>query len=31
MVPVSRVTGRVFAVIWPLKNIAYIPQIDVVK
>ena len=31
MVPVSRVTGRVFAVIWPLKNIAYVPQIDVVK
>ncbi|MSO43519.1 MAG: signal peptidase I [Candidatus Planktophila sp.] len=31
MVPLSRVTGRVFAVIWPLKNIAYIPQIDIVK
>lgn len=31
MVPISRVTGRVFAVIWPFKNIAYIPQIDVVK
>ncbi len=31
MVPISRVTGRVFAVIWPLKNAAYIPQIDVVK
>ena len=31
MVPLSRVTGRVFAVIWPLKNAAYIPQIDVVK
>ena len=31
MVPVSRVTGRVFAVIWPLKNISYIPPIDVVK
>jgi signal peptidase I len=31
MVPLYRVTGRVFAVIWPLKNAAYIPQIDVVK
>ncbi|MDA2962196.1 MAG: signal peptidase I [Actinomycetota bacterium] len=31
MVPLSRVTGRVFAVIWPIKNIAYIPQIDPVK
>ncbi|MDP1851255.1 MAG: signal peptidase I [Candidatus Planktophila sp.] len=31
MVPISRVTGRVFAVIWPLKSAAYIPQIDVVK
>jgi signal peptidase I len=31
MVPLSRVTGRVFAVIWPLKNAAYIPQIDVAK
>ena len=31
MVPLSRVTGRVFAIIWPLKNAAYIPQIDVVK
>lgn len=31
MVPLSRVTGRVFAVIWPLKHAAYIPQIDVVK
>ena len=31
MVPLSRVTGRVFAVIWPFKNIAYIPQIDLVK
>jgi len=31
MVPVSRITGRVFAVIWPFKNITYIPQIDVVK
>jgi len=31
MVPLYRVTGRIFAVIWPLKNAAYIPQIDVVK
>lgn len=31
MVPLSRVTGRVFAVIWPLKNFTYIPQIDIVK
>lgn len=31
MVPLYRVTGRVFAVIWPLKNAAYVPQIDVVK
>lgn len=31
MVPLSRVTGRVFAVIWPFKNLTYIPQIDVVK
>ncbi len=31
MVPLSRVTGRVFAVIWPFKNITYLPQIDVVK
>lgn len=31
MVPLSRITGRVFAVIWPIKNIAYISQIDVVK
>ena len=31
MVPLSRVTGRVFAVIWPFKNLTYLPQIDVVK
>ena len=31
MVPLTRVTGRVFAVIWPFKNATYIPQIDVVK
>jgi len=29
MVPLSLVTGRVFAVIWPYKNATYIPQIDV--
>lgn len=29
MVPVSLVTGRVFAVIWPYKNMTYIPPIDV--
>ena len=28
MVPLARVTGRVFAVIWPLKNATYIPQIN---
>lgn len=28
MVPLAHVTGRVFAVIWPLNNAAYIPQID---
>ena len=26
-VPVSRITGRVVAVIWPFKNIAYVPKI----
>lgn len=31
MVPLSRVTGRVFAVIWPLKNLAYVQQIDLLK
>lgn len=30
-VPLSKVTGRVVAVIWPLKDIAYIPKIDVLK
>lgn len=29
MVPVSLVTGRVFAVIWPYRNATYIPPIDV--
>ena len=31
MVPLARVTGRVFAVIWPLKNATYIPRIDLQK
>ncbi len=31
MVPISRVTGRVFAVIWPLKNFLYISPIDVTQ
>lgn len=31
MVPLSRVTGRVFAVIWPFKNATYIPQIDTLR
>ncbi len=30
-VPLSRVTGRVVAVIWPYKHITYIPKIDVLK
>jgi signal peptidase I len=30
-VPLSRVTGRVIAVIWPFKNITYIPKIDVLN
>jgi signal peptidase I len=30
-VPLSRVTGRVVAVIWPLKNITYVPKVDVLK
>lgn len=31
MVPLSRVTGRVFGIIWPIKHATYIPQIDVLK
>ncbi len=31
MVPLSRVTGRVFAVIWPIKHATLIPKIDVLK
>ncbi len=30
-VPLSRITGRVVAVIWPFKNITYVPKIDVLK
>ena len=30
-VPVSKVTGRVVAVIWPFKNIAYVPKVDVLN
>ena len=30
-VPLSRVTGRVVAVIWPFKNITYVSQINVLK
>ena len=30
-VPLSRVTGRVVAVIWPFKNITYVSKVDVLK
>lgn len=30
-VPLARVTGRVVAVIWPFKNITYVPKVDVLK
>ena len=30
-VPLSRVTGRVVAVIWPFKDITYVPKVDVLK
>ena len=30
-VPISKVSGRVFAVIWPFKNITYVPKVDVLK
>ena len=30
-VPLSKVAGRVVAVIWPFKHITYIPKIDVLK
>jgi len=30
-VPLSKVSGRVVGVIWPFKNITYIPRVDVTK
>lgn len=30
-VPESKVSGRVFGVIWPFNNITYIPRVDVLK
>jgi hypothetical protein len=27
-VPLHRVTGRVLAVIWPIKNISLVPNVD---
>jgi signal peptidase I len=30
-VPLSKVTGRVVGVIWPFKNISYIPRVDVLN
>jgi signal peptidase I len=30
-VPVSKVSGRVVGVIWPFKNISYIPRVDVLN
>ena len=30
-VPLSRVTGRVVAIIWPFKHITYVPKVDVLK
>jgi len=30
-IPLSKVTGRVVGVIWPLKNITYVPKVDVLK
>jgi signal peptidase I len=30
-VPLSKVSGRVVGVIWPFKNIAYIPRVDVLN
>ena len=30
-VPLSKVTGRVVAVIWPFKDITYLPKVDVLK
>ena len=31
MVPLARVMGRVFALIWPLNNATYIPQINLLQ
>jgi len=30
-VPLSKVTGRVIGVIWPFKNITYVPRVDVLN
>lgn len=30
-IPISKVSGRVVAVIWPFKNISYVPKVDVLK
>jgi signal peptidase I len=30
-VPLKTVSGRVVAVIWPFKNVTYVPKIDVTK
>lgn len=30
-ISISKVSGRVFAVIWPFKNISYVPKVDVLK
>jgi signal peptidase I len=30
-VPLERVSGRVVAVIWPFKNLTYVPRVDVTK
>ena len=30
-IPLSKVTGRVVAVIWPFKNITYVPKVDILK
>ncbi|MEY4062137.1 MAG: hypothetical protein RL602_768, partial [Actinomycetota bacterium] len=29
--PESKVSGRVVGVIWPFKNITYIPRVDVLN
>ena len=30
-IPISKVSGRVVAVIWPFKNISYVPKVDVLN